>query len=140
MRVLIALCVLIFGSLGAFAQTYQALPTVNVLWNKNPESDVVKYEISYGLVKGVYSTTVETSNTTIQIPNLVVGKTYYMSVIAINKEGAKSPPSSEISVKIYNRYINVQMSVDGGLTYKSIGTVPYPKITGQKYKTNIVTE
>jgi hypothetical protein len=134
---------------------FEVTPNFIVSWMKSPEPDVGQYELMYGTISKKYDTVITTKTNTQIFKNHPIG-TYYVSVVAVNSYGLKSEPSSEIVVVVSpknvvitspeltvnngKRYVNVQMSTDGGKTYQSIGMVPYPIIKGQKYKTNIVTE
>jgi hypothetical protein len=116
------------------------MPNNKIQWENNKEPDIMKYLVYMGEKSGEYSLKGETTENYLRCKDLTVGKTYYIVIKAVNKDGAVSGPSKEVSVKIYNRYIDVKTTVDGGKTYRSIGKVPYPIVKGQKYKTNIVTE
>jgi len=130
-------------------------PTFTILWDKNPEPDIVKYIISYGTTTQNYTTNIDSVSNLYTFSNIPPNKRYYLAIIAVNKAGLKSEPSDEyvfdvilknlpsapIKPELVNnkRFINIQMSVDG-VNYTSIGMVPYPVIKGQKYKTTILTE
>lgn len=130
------------------------VPKFFVSWQPNAETDIDHYLINYWKDGELSSLqTIKTKETRISVPH-ILNVPYKVTVRAVNKIGLISPPSSEVSyireiftpvapIIIPNakiRYINVQMSIDGGTTYKSIGKIPYPPITGQKYKTTIITE
>lgn len=131
---------LILFTVGICNAQFATMPYNRIQWQPNKEPDVVKYLVYMGEKSGEYSLKGETSETYLRCKDLIVGKTYYIVVKAVNKDGGVSEPSKEVFVKIYNRYIENKTSVDGGKTYRTIGKVPYPIIKGQKYKTNIVTE
>lgn len=146
-----------FSTLGALSQTmYESSPIVNVKWNPNPETNIAGYYLNYGETLGNYPNKITvTSGTRATLPPLVHGKTYYMVVSAFNTLGLVSELSDAIGVKILdknfpttptitgvvvdNRFINVQQSLDKGVTWSSLGLIPYPAITGQRYKTSIQT-
>jgi hypothetical protein len=74
---------------------------VTIAWDRNPESDIAGYRISYGTVSGAYTTTVDVGNRLDwQIRGVEDGQKYYFVVRAINTGGAVSPPSTEISANI----------------------------------------
>jgi len=137
LRYFLLLILLTFGVCNA---QYTTMPNNKIQWENNKEPDIMKYLVYMGEKSGEYSLKGETTENYLRCKDLTVGKTYYIVIKAVNKDGAVSGPSKEVSVKIYNRYIDVKTTVDGGKTYRSIGKVPYPIVKGQKYKTNIVTE
>lgn len=74
-------------------------------WDANP--DVVSgYRLSWGTESGSYSNSITTTNTTVVVSNLPIGKTY-LSVVAVNSEGVESDYSDEIvfSNEATNRFI-----------------------------------
>jgi hypothetical protein len=71
---------------------------VNLAWNPNPETDIARYELSYGTSSGSRAVTVNAGmNTTASVTGLQAGVTYYFVVSAVNQAGLKSAPSAEIS-------------------------------------------
>lgn len=139
MKFVFLLIFLAFTSLRG-STVYESLPNLSLLWNNNPEKNIEKYIVQYGTESGKYTKSVETKGPTINLINLESGKLNYISVVAVNKFGLKSDPSKEILVKIYDRYINVWMSIDGGKTYQIIGKIQHPKVKGQLYKTSITSQ
>jgi hypothetical protein len=130
------------------------IPPMMIMWDKNPEPDVISYIVTYwqeGNDATPKTLTVDTTTATIPIAANIL---YFTHVKAMNTKGLVSDPSITISYRQdilipsapiiqsngKTRYINVLMSTDSGLTYTSIGKVPYPKITGQRYKTAILEE
>ncbi len=74
---------------------------VTIAWDRNPETNIAGYRVSYGTVSGAYTTTVDVGNRLDwQIRGVEDGQKYYFVVRAINTAGAVSPPSTEISVNI----------------------------------------
>jgi hypothetical protein len=70
-------------------------------WDTNPESNIAGYRLRYGTVSGNYTITKEVGNsTTITLPDLVAGTTYYFSVSAYNTDGLEGPSSEEVSATI----------------------------------------
>jgi hypothetical protein len=67
-------------------------------WDRNPESNVDRYRLSFGTAPGVRPTIVDCGNNTIcLIPNLVQGRRYYIAVQAGTNTGLWSSPSVEVS-------------------------------------------
>jgi hypothetical protein len=78
-----------------------AAATVTIAWDRNPEPDIAGYRISYGIVSGAYTNTVDVGNRLeFQIRGVDDGQKYYFVVQAYNTRGAVSPPSSEISANV----------------------------------------
>lgn len=81
----------------AWACTFAWAAPVTLAWDANPEPEVAGYELRYGEVSGQYTSTVQAGkNTTITVPYLAPGKTYYFAVFAYNAAGQKSAPSNEV--------------------------------------------
>ena len=72
--------------------------SVQLAWDRNSESNIAGYELSYGTTPGNYPNQVDAgNNTTATVSNLKDGTTYYFVVVARNKAGRLSPKSAEIS-------------------------------------------
>ncbi|MEO5916697.1 MAG: discoidin domain-containing protein [Luteolibacter sp.] len=87
----------LLAAIGLFSQVATAA-SVQLAWDRNPESNVVSYELNYGTVSGIYPNTVDAgNNTTATITNLEQGTTYYFVVVARNRAGQISPKSAEVT-------------------------------------------
>ncbi len=132
-------------------------PVVPVTWKPLVEDDIQGYNLYIGT--DPTKLTLHKTFPKTAVEHIVTGLSpnkYYLGLEAFNSTGVKSEmsplltyivvdkgfPTAPIAPELGNikRFVNVQMSMDGGKTYTSIGKVPYPSIKGQKYKTNIVTE
>jgi N-acetylmuramoyl-L-alanine amidase len=83
--------------LGLVASTASA-DTITLAWDRNPETFVAGYKISYGTQSGNYTTTVDVGNqTSYTINALADGQRYYFVVYAYTSSGVMSPPSAEVS-------------------------------------------
>lgn len=72
-------------------------PSVTLGWDASPSADATGYRIYYGAVSGNYTNSVTVGNVTSNsIPSLVIGATYYFSVVAYNSFGLESTFSNEI--------------------------------------------
>jgi hypothetical protein len=73
---------------------------VTVTWNRNAESTVIGYRVSYGTQSGTYTTTIDVGNVTSYQLNLTDGFKYYAVVRAYDTLGQVSQPSNEASVDL----------------------------------------
>jgi hypothetical protein len=74
-------------------------PAVSLAWNPNPEPDVAGYKVHFGTQSGVYSNVMDVrGSTSIALPQMLMGSTYYLAVSAYNTAGQEGPRSSEFSV------------------------------------------
>lgn len=75
-----------------------AAGTVSLTWNLSPSSSVVGYKIYYGTTSQVYSTNVTVGNvTSLTLPGLTNGTTYYFAATSYDASGNESAYSSEVS-------------------------------------------
>ena len=78
--------------------------SIKLAWDRNPEANVVGYELYYGTAPGIYPNTVDVgNNTTTTVSNLLEDSTYYFVVVARNKAGLISPKSTEINYRFNSR-------------------------------------
>ncbi|RYD30669.1 MAG: hypothetical protein EOP85_23570, partial [Verrucomicrobiaceae bacterium] len=71
--------------------------TVTLEWDPVNEGNIVRYELSYGTKSGTYTSVVNAGNaTTVEVPGLTRGTTYYFAVTAVNDLGLTSPYSAEV--------------------------------------------
>src|SRR4051794_18402987 len=88
---------LMAAMVGGSAVSAAAIP-ITVAWDRNPESDVVSYRVSYGTSSGIYTASVDAgNNTSVLVDGLTRGTRYYYVVQAINASGQISDPSVEVS-------------------------------------------
>ncbi len=71
--------------------------SLNVLWNANPEPDISKYVVNYGISGEPLLNKIETSSTSTTISDLDSYQTYDVAVTAINSSGEISPGSPVVS-------------------------------------------
>lgn len=71
-------------------------PGATLEWDSSPEPGVSGYKLYFGLSSGVYTDSVDARNaTTVFVPTLVSGFTYFFVVRAYNDTG-ESPSSNEV--------------------------------------------
>jgi chitinase len=87
-------------SLGVVAA--QAQQTYSLVWNANPEPDVVAYKVYVGTGSGQYALSFPTQAPSLDISSsllssLPLGSTLYFAVTAVNSAGLESAYSEEVS-------------------------------------------
>ncbi len=93
---LLALALLFCSRLAAWSAE-----TVTLAWDRNPEPDVIGYQLYYGTFSGIYSQIVNVGNATeVVIPGLEPGITYYAIVTAYNTAGLESFRSEELAFEV----------------------------------------
>lgn len=91
-----------FGLLLNFAPAavFSATRSVTVMWNANPEPDIVGYRLLYGRESGVYTEQIDVPGPIAIATNLLTGETYYFAAVAYNSGGLQSELSEEISYTV----------------------------------------
>lgn len=75
--------------------------SVTVAWDPSPDTNVVAYNLYYGVASQSYTNAVPCGNaTTASVANLAGGTTYYFAVTAVDSSGLESVPSAEISANL----------------------------------------
>jgi hypothetical protein len=69
--------------------------TITIGWDRNPESNIAGYVVSYGTATGAYSQTVDVGQATTWTLTVSDGRTYYFAVQAYNTVGQRSGYSNE---------------------------------------------
>ncbi len=93
----LALLIPCFSLLTAHADA-AAVVAATLSWNAAPESDIARYELSYGTSPGNHNKVVDAGpNVSTRVSDLVLGVTYYFAVKAINTAGVKGPASREVA-------------------------------------------
>jgi regulation of enolase protein 1 (concanavalin A-like superfamily) len=85
--------------MSSFASTILA-STVTASWNPNTESDIAGYRLSYGVLSGVYTTTIDVGNVTSYGFSVLGGVKYYFVLQAIDTTGLLSPYSAELAFTV----------------------------------------
>jgi len=68
--------------------------SVTVAWDPNPEPDIAKYTVYWGIVGSTATNTVDTAATQQGVPGLVYERQYWFYVTASNTVGLESDPST----------------------------------------------
>ncbi len=93
----------ILGGLLVLAASGPAVQAINITlaWNQSPDPIVVGYNIYYGGASGVYTNKVSTGNTTsVTIPDLIPGNTYYFVATTYTVTDMESMLSSEVAYMV----------------------------------------
>jgi hypothetical protein len=69
---------------------------VNLIWDPNPETNIVEYRVYVGTVSRLYERIEPTTSTQHSVTNLTLGTTYYFAVTAVNTSGLESDYSNEV--------------------------------------------
>ena len=81
---------------------------VTVMWDPNPESDIVSYIVHWGTRPGIYTNSAKVNGeTTSWVSPDLRGRTYYFAVQAVNADGLASPFSDEASITVPGEWRSV---------------------------------
>ena len=87
-------------------------PSVTLAWNASTSTDATGYRIYYGAASRNYTNSIVAGNVTSNtIPGLVIGVTYYFSVVAYNSSGLESTFSNEIMYTVPGGLAQLQILV-----------------------------
>ncbi len=81
-----------------FCPRATAQPSVSLIWDPSPDTNVVGYALYYGNASGSYNSRLDVgTNLTGTVTGLTEGRTYYFVAVAYNAQGVESPPSNEVN-------------------------------------------
>lgn len=81
----------------AFLCSLANAATVKLIWDRNPEPDVIGYRVYTGNSSRSYDRIESAGNDVMfSVTNLVLGQTYYFAVTAVNSAGLESDYSNEV--------------------------------------------
>lgn len=70
---------------------------ITISWDASSSADVAGYRVYYGISHGQYLRQIDVGNqTTVDVPNLIEGTTYFFVVTAYTSAGDESDPSGEL--------------------------------------------
>jgi len=74
---------------------------LRLAWDPSPNPAIVGYRLHLGTTSGSYPHTLEAgANTSITVPDVVAGRTYFFTVTGYNSDQVESAPSNEISYSV----------------------------------------
>ena len=82
------------------SSSWLSADTLTAAWDRNPESNIAGYILSYGTQSGNYSTTIDVGNVTTRQVVLNPGQRYYFVVQAYNTSSLVSLRSAEVFVDV----------------------------------------
>ncbi len=89
---------LLLNSVQAFSTTVPAAQSITLAWIPSPDTNVMGYNIYYGVASRTYSNEINVGNvTSATISNLVAGVTYYFAATEYDNLGQESDFSDEVS-------------------------------------------
>ena len=104
--------------------------SVALAWNGSPSPEVTGYRIYLGTASGVYSSSVAVGNvTTLTIPGLASGVTYFLAITAHDANGQESDFSNEIIYTTPTGFPIVQI----GVTANQQAVVTIGGLIGHRY-------
>ena len=109
----------------AFITSVQAQANVTLAWSPSSDPIVAGFNIYYGGASGVYTnkTSVGTA-TSLTVPNLVVGATYYFAATTYSAAGAESALSSAVSYTVPTPASGLQLGVNASKQFVLTMTGP----------------
>jgi len=126
------LCLLLCGAAWElFESPAKASINLNVVWSASSDTNVVGYKIYYSTVSEQYTNVIVAGNvTSISIPGIVPGNTYYFAATSYNAAGWESAYSPEISytVPVANAPLVSIASTSGGINISVNGTATSPYV------------
>src|ERR1700730_8523623 len=74
---------------------------VRLAWNPDLIPNLADYRLYYGTAPNVHTQKIEVGNfTTVSVPNLIQGQTYFFAVTAYNTAAVESAPSNQVSYTV----------------------------------------
>jgi len=103
----------------------QAQANVALAWNPSTNPVVAGFNIYYGGASGVYTNKTSVGNaTSVTIPNLVIGATYYFAATTYSAAGAESALSSAVSYTVPTPASGLQLGVNASKQFVLTMTGP----------------
>lgn len=104
---------------GVWATVQPPWTEITVCWDRNPEGDVVGYNVYYGRVSGTYDLGLydATNLTCLDLPLAPWMDVGYVAITAYDNSGNESPLSDEVEVvveRVYPVYLPLTMRTAGG--------------------------
>jgi hypothetical protein len=114
----------------AFIMSVQAQANVTLAWSPSSDPIVAGFNIYYGGASGVYTNKTSVGMvTSLMIPNLVIGATYYFAETTYSAAGAESALSGEVAYTVPMPSAGLQLGVTPARQFVLTMTGP----VGHKY-------
>ena len=87
---------------------------VRLGWKPSPSAGVAGYYLCWGLATGQCTNRLDAGSVTnVAVADLIIGPTYYFTVVAYSAFGDEAPPSNEVSYSVPAPTINQPPTLDG---------------------------
>ncbi len=109
----------------AFIMFVRAQANVTLAWNPSTNPIVAGYNLYYGGASGVYTNKISAGTaTSLTIPNLVIGATYYFAATTYSAAGAESALSGEVAYIVPLPVSGLQLGVNASKQFVLTMTGP----------------
>src|SRR6185437_1643460 len=107
----------------------QASQSVTLAWDQNTDPVVAGYNMYYGVASHIYTNKIDVGNaTSVRIPGLVEGTTYFFSVTAYSVPGLESGFADALSYTVPGAFPKVQIVATEGQFFLTV-----TGLTGHSY-------
>jgi hypothetical protein len=115
--------VLLHHPIQTLGATFPGWYSVVLGWDGSPSPEVVSYNAYYGAASRIYTNSIVVGNvTSVIVPGLVPGVTYFFAITAVDAEGLESDFSDEVSYTRANQGVQIRAGAVG---------LPILTVTGQ---------
>lgn len=92
----------------------QAVQSVALAWDPNPDPTVVGYKMYWGVASSTYTNMVDAGNAmSVSIPGLVEGTTYFFAATSYDTFGLESDWSNEVSYTVRLPTVQIHAETEG---------------------------
>jgi hypothetical protein len=111
--------------------------SVTLAWNPSLSTNIVGYNVHYGLASGVYNSVASVTGTNVTITGLAAGTTYYFAVTTVDALGVESPFSNETSYTTGSPTVRIRTAPAGQFVLTVSGLIgqTYEILATQDFKT-----
>jgi fibronectin type 3 domain-containing protein len=134
---------LVLACFAGGAGRLQASQSVVLTWNPSPSPGLIGYNVFFGTQSGVYFDSILITNeTSVTIPGLEDGQTYYFAVTAVDGSYSESPVSNE-AVYTVPAPTSIALQVQGTTAASqavAVSWTPSPDVDAYEYEVSYGTE